>query len=206
NRKAKAHVFDGSAEDAIEPVMLTGEVTRVQQEFGFFESTAAVVARIMALAHRIEPGMRILEPSAGRGAIAVPLMKAGAEVHTWEILPKNAETLRAAGLRHVHVGDFLASDPVPGFYHQVLMNPPFGRRADVDHVLHAARSLRSGGTLVSVMSAGVTFRQDRKTLSFHDQVRRMSLGVHVEPLPPLSFRESGTDVNAVLIAFTLVAQ
>jgi hypothetical protein len=44
NRKAKAHLFSGSALDAIEPIILTGEVSTLcrAQGFGIFFSPAPV--------------------------------------------------------------------------------------------------------------------------------------------------------------------
>src|SRR3546814_1183198 len=51
----------------------------------------------------------------------------------------------------------------------VVMNPPFEKGQDVAHVLHAWRSLKTGGTLVAIMGAGVTFRQGKPYAPFRDR-------------------------------------
>src|SRR3546814_3629081 len=53
----------------------------------------------------------------------------------------------------------------------VVMNPPFEKGQDVAHVLHAWRSLKTGGTLVAIMGAGVTFRQGKPYAPFRDWLR-----------------------------------
>jgi len=83
-------------------------------------------------------------------------------------------------------------------FDRICMNPAFGRQRDIDHVLHAWKFLKIGGRLVSVMSAGVTFRQDRKTLSFREFVSAND-GV-IEHLPDDSFAESGTKVRTVVVS------
>lgn len=42
SRKAAAHVFDGDAHAAIEPVILTGDVTHARDEFDFFPTPPAL--------------------------------------------------------------------------------------------------------------------------------------------------------------------
>ena len=69
--------------------------------------------------------------------------------------------------------------------------------ADVDHVEHAITFLRARGRLVAVMGAGVLFRKDRRAAAFRERIATM--GGAFEELPAGSFRESGTDVNAVVL-------
>jgi protein-L-isoaspartate O-methyltransferase len=197
NRKAKAHLFEGDAADAIEQILLTGEIT-VPQDFGFFETPPAVVARLMETAD-VPDGSVSLEPSAGKGAIAVPLSEVSGSLDAIELLPKNAAELRARlnGSGMVYEMDFLSTthDPV---YDRIVMNPPFARQADIHHVMHAVKSLRPGGRLVSVMSAGVTFRDNRLTNDLRQLVA--DRGGKIEPLPPGSFKASGTLVNACIVS------
>ena len=51
--------------------------------------------------------------------------------------------------------------------------------------------------LVSVMAAGVTFRDNRLTQDFRDLVR--SRGGDIEALPDGAFKPSGTMVNTVIV-------
>ncbi len=59
---------------------------------------------------------------------------------------------------------------MPNGFDRVVMNPPFERQQDIDHVSRAAGMLKPGGRLVSVMSAGVTFRENNKTRWFRDLI------------------------------------
>ncbi|AVZ70898.1 SAM-dependent methyltransferase [Streptomyces lunaelactis] len=198
NRKARAHLFPGDAAEAIEPILMTGEVVRAQ-DFGYFPTPTPVVEEMLSLAE-LEAGHLVLEPSAGRGAIAHRVAEF-CSVNCIELLEENAKALTAAGLvRSVEVGDFLEIDPEPR-YDRVLMNPPFAKQADIAHVRHALKFLRPGGLLVSVMSAGVTFRSNRATADFRDLVDE--LGGTITRLPDDAFKESGTGVRTVLVAIVV---
>jgi predicted RNA methylase len=197
NRKAKAHLFDGDAAEAIETVILTGEVTSAKQQFGYFPTPEPIVQQLIDLAG-IEPGMRVLEPSAGRGAIALAAARAGAVVDCVEIQPDHATAITEQRHRNVTVlvEDFLATSPRP-VYDRVVMNPPFAKQADITHVKHAWTALKPGGRLVAVMSAGVTFRQTSTAVAFRSRLK--ALGGELHPLPEGSFKESGTGVNTVIV-------
>lgn len=193
NRKAKAHVFTEDPAAVIDRVILTGEII-APKDFGFFPSPAGVVDRILEIAE-LEKGMIVLEPSAGHGAIALAAHAAGGVVDCIELLPKNVAVLAAANLRVVEA-DFLTVTP-SAHYDLVLMNPPFERQADIHHVMHARRFLSPHGRLVSVMSVGVTFRQDRLSVLFRELVR--DSGGTFEPLPDGAFKSSGTMVRTVIV-------
>lgn len=195
SRGAKAHVFDMPVSDVLEPIMETGEYSRTKQDFGQFDSPPDVVARVIAIAD-IGAGMAVLEPSAGVGNIAAAVRQIGAFVTCWEIDVKRAEALRFR-TDSVNVGDFLAAEPVP--FDRVVMNPPFARQVDIDHVAHAAKFLKPGGRLVSIMSASVLFRANRKTVEFRDFIT--SRGGTIDRLADGSFVPSGTNVSTCIVAF-----
>ncbi|MGA5767383.1 methyltransferase [Streptomyces pseudogriseolus] len=196
NRKDRAHLFDGDAADAIEQIILTGQVTSAKQQFGYFPTPAPIVQQLIEHAD-IQPGMRVLEPSAGRGAIALAAVRAGAVVDCVEIQPEHANAITAEREHSITVlcADFLTTDPQP-VYDRVVMNPPFARQADITHVKHAYEALKPGGRLVAVMSAGVTFRQTSAAVAFRS--RLAALGGQLHPLPEGAFKESGTGVNTVI--------
>jgi len=195
NRKAKAHIFEGDALDAIEQIILTGEITK-PQDFGFFPSPKPVVDRLIELAE-IEQGMIILEPSAGTGNIVKALHEAGAKVDAIEILEANIDALKNQGLATlIGIGDFLET-PSAAVYDRVVMNPPFAKQADIKHVLHALKFVKQGGLLASVMSASVLFRDNKLTSDFRDVVYQS--GGLIEELPEGSFKQSGTMVNTVIV-------
>lgn len=195
DRKAKAHLFEDEASTRVDQIILSGTVEVPKDEFNFFPSPPAVVSRLMALAN-VQRGMRVLEPSAGKGAIAYACAAAGAVVDCFELKESNfaalAGDLRLGSVRHI---DFLAQVPEP-IYDRVVMNPPFAKQADIKHVLHALRFLKPGGLLVSVMAASVAFRDNTLTQQFRELIRES--GGDIEALPDGAFKESGTMVRTVI--------
>jgi len=201
NRGAQAFLFSEDAAPVLAALLGTGTVVRPQDE-GWFPTPAPVVARMLELADLTPSwGHYMLEPSAGEGAIASAAAAAGCTVDCVEANAKRACVIYAAGYaRSVTMADFLAL-PARQAYDRIVMNPPFAGKADIAHVLHALKFLVSGGVLVAVMSAGVTFREDRETADFREMVT--ATGGSIEPLPDGTFKESGTDVRAVLVKILL---
>ncbi|GAA2470941.1 methyltransferase [Streptomyces mauvecolor] len=194
NRSAGAHLFPTSAADAVEALLLTGEVCR-PQDFGYFPTPAPVVEKLLSLAD-LRAGDEVLEPSAGRGAIAAEAART-CPVDCIELLADNAQHIANAGYaRSVTVADFLTLPAEPR-YDRVVMNPPFARQADIDHVTHALSFLRSHGRLTAVMSAALTFRTNAQTANFRALIERSGGSVHA--LPDGAFKPSGTAVRAVLV-------
>lgn len=195
DRKTKAHLFDGGAAERIEQILLTGSIDIPKDDFEFFPTPADVAARVIDLAD-VAANLRVLEPSAGRGDLIVSL-RSLVFIDCIEKMPANAEHLRGLrGLDSVIEADFLTVEPTP-VYDRVLMNPPFGKQADIKHVLHALRFLKPDGLLVSVMAASVTFRDNKLTTDFRALIR--SRGGDIEGLPEGSFKASGTGVNTVIV-------
>jgi hypothetical protein len=138
NRKAKAHLFDGDANEIIEQIILTGEITK-PQDFGYFPTPEPVVTELIELAE-IKPGMRVLEPSAGQGNIAKEIAKI-TDVDCVELLPENVKKLLELKLPGtVLMTDFLQLEPQP-IYDRIVMNPPFAKQDDIRHATHALKFL-----------------------------------------------------------------
>jgi len=170
---------------------------------GFFptpDTLADDVARIID----IPRGARVLEPSAGRGALALAVLRANATVtmHCYELLADNVTHLRTLrGVDHVDQCDFLSASPDRTFDF-VAMNPPFAGGADVAHVTHALKFVVTGGALVAIMSAGVVFRQDRAHTAFRALVDEH--GGRFDENPEGAFLESGTGVRTVTLVIERV--
>lgn len=196
----QAHVFPVDAAEALAPVLESGQVVTLrekQQQAQYFPTPAAVVQRLIDLAG-IKPGMEVLEPSAGSGAIATAAAdKAGAVVDCIERDPGYAGTLADNDIaRTVTVADFLTV-PAQPCYDRIVMNPPFTKGADMQHVEHALRFLKPDGLLVSVMFWAVT-EHNRRTALFRSLVE--ARGGTVEAVAAGAFRESGTDVPTVIVS------
>lgn len=196
-RGAQAHVFAVPAEEAIEPILLTGEITDAKREFQAFFTPEDLGRRVIAEA-RIAPDMLVLEPSAGEGVLARLAMEAGAQVACVELNPtlrEHLEFLTGACI----CADFLRTDVVElgGPFDRVVMNPPFTRQQDARHVLHAARMLKPDGRLVAIMGGSVTFRETPYYREVRDLVA--NTGGSITMLPEGSFKASGTTVNTCLV-------
>jgi predicted RNA methylase len=193
NRKAQSHLFEYDPAEAIEMAVLTGTVIDHKREMGFFETPAAVVDRLIALAD-IRGGLDLLEPSAGLGAIARRLPDPG-NVALCEIDPGRRRKLQDEFSGQVlRCRDFLTMQMK---WDRIVANPPFGgAQRDVDHVRHMWDCLNPSGILVSVMAGGITYRNNRKT----DELRSLiEANGEIIPLPEHSFRETGTDVSTCIV-------
>lgn len=163
----------------------------------FYPTSPALAEEMLALAD-LQPGMEVLEPSAGDGALVAAILAAGVTPDCVEIDPDRVDALRdmlpPGCVTHM---DFLAMHPEPEF-DRVLMNPPWGRHADVQHVFHALRFLKPGGRLVAIMSPNLPFRNDGPTLELRGLIN--AWGGWVQALPPGVFKHAGTMTGAVMVA------
>jgi len=187
NRKERAHLFGKPVADILEEILLTGEYTDVKKEYQFFETPEHLAKDLVAMAD-IQPGESCLEPSAGRGAIAYYMRP---NVHCVELNPAFREVLVSDGFGVVG-SDFLQFNHT---YDVIVGNPPFTRQQDISHVTHMIELAKR--RVVSVMSAGIKFRTNRKTLEFRELLDRQN--GEIIDLPDKSFASSGTNVNAVIV-------
>jgi predicted RNA methylase len=207
NRSSGMHCFEGgNAGDLLEEAIANEAVVDFKKTLQFFE-TPEGVARKMADIATLRPTERVLEPSAGLGAIArVAREIVGLEnIVCYEADPKRRLALIQAGFAvrgHAEAGndfcDFLSVDPKRIVdIDVVLMNPPFARGQDIAHVLHAFKFLQPGGRLVAITSPGWTFRQERKYQEFREFIEQHMF--HQEALPAGTFKASGTNASAILL-------
>lgn len=197
-RSKMAHVFPENPTELLDTVMLTGEYFDKKKSFDQFDSPPQVVDFVLDRAE-IDgaEAPATLEPSAGLGYLATEAARRGAVVDCYEIDKARTDVLRENPLvSRVWEQDFMTVMP-RRIYERVVMNPPFSKQQDIDHVLHALQFLEPGGLLVSVMSAGVLFRENRKTVEFRDKIADM--GGVFERLPDGAFSVSGTNVSSVVL-------
>jgi predicted RNA methylase len=198
NKKAGAHVFgDADPEEAIASYLETGKLDK-PQKFGFFP-TPDLLGRELVKLSGLKPGDTVLEPESGVGDLALICAEiVGTEnVACYEIQSKNCDVLRAKGLQVVEV-DFLQVQPTFKVS-KVIMNPPFERQADIEHVLHAYNFLEPGGVLAAIMSLGVTFRSNAKTVRFREFLSSMNAKIVVNDAG--AFKASGTLAQTISIVF-----
>lgn len=198
-RQLGAHLFSEDVGDRLDTLILTGEIVDTNKELQFFETPPAVVEQLIDLAE-LQPNDRVLEPSAGKGAIAfalldlnIPLKVYACEIHLpfFEILSKRINSVVCCDFLELKE---VLINPEPRF-ERVIANPPFTRQQDIDHVNHMMDVCC--GRVVSVMSASVIFRDNKKTVNFRDRV--FGLGGRFVSIPPGSFKESGTMVSTCIV-------
>lgn len=170
----------------------------------FFPTPKAIVDQMIEWAELGRMGTgedyRVLEPSAGGGAIADAIKSTlpAVSLDLIEFLPLNALSLRKKGYE-VQEMDFLEWRPEYQ-YHAILMNPPFSlahdKKAYITHINHAFSMLKEGGNLVAITPLGFTFATDAASKDFLNQV--IEFGEWAE-LPDQSFKESGTGVATCML-------
>ena len=199
NRKLKAHLFESDISNAIDNVILTGEVIDKKKEFQFFETPNNIVNQLIELGE-IKQNDRCLEPSAGQGNIANALRKiVGNNIVCVEIMPENIAILENNGF-NVYKGDFLQY-PSNEKFDKIIMNPPFTSQQDITHVEKALTHLNNNGILVSVMSVGIKFRTNKKTKDFLSKLNEYDYDII--DLQQGAFKISGTMVNTIILKVIL---
>ena len=196
NRKVRGHVFDHCPDDDIEAVLLVGEVIDSKKVFQFFPTPRKVAEYLCDLAE-INSNSFVLEPSCGKGDLADviwernPGLLFGVELNeAMDDVLKDKPYDTAVGV------DFLTED-IKGHWDRIIMNPPFAKQQEIDHVLKAFNILAPGGILVSIMSNSPFFRTDKKSVAFREFLEESN--AIVEELPEGAFKESGTMVKTCMV-------
>lgn len=165
SRKAGLHLPPaGKTPEEALTEMGSPSYTDQRKAFQFFPTVPEVADRMCAaLFSGAERSGRLLEPSCGDGALLQAAVRCGfrGSMAGCELDPLRAAA--ALGGLAPHVGDtlsvsmaakdFMEVEPVPEFGF-VLMNPPFSKGRDWQHVAHAARFLAPGGRLVALVGDG----------------------------------------------------
>ena len=163
---------------------------------GYFPTPDKIVNEMLQEAD-LAPGMTVLEPSAGKGNIADAIKNKypGVKLDVIEYQTELRQILAAKGHKVVR-GDFLNHDET---YDRIIMNPPFEKFQDIDHVQHAYKLLKPGGRLVAIMSTAPFFRKDKKAADFRDWFE--TLRAEYQELPEGAFysSERPTGVKTMLV-------
>lgn len=198
DRRSRRHVFtDKDPGDEIANYIQTGRLEPVEK-FDFFP-TPVEMARQAASAAMLEPGMLVLDPEVGTDRLATACAEyvGVANVICYEIQAKYCDLMIAQGFK-VERADFMEIAPEP-IFDACVLNPPFRKQQDIDHVMHAYRFLKPGGRISAIMSLGVTFRSNLKSVRF-----REFLDAHqavIKHNRAGAFKESGTMVQTISVVF-----
>ena len=144
--------FQESATDIMD-MLLRGEEKNDKKKFQAFFTPSELASELVEWGC-IDSSMRVLEPSAGGGAIADEIQSYGPkELVCCELWRRNVELLESKG-HTVVMGDFLDQTVVTlgGKFDCIVANPPFTKNQDIDHVYHMYDLLKEGGRMIAVMS------------------------------------------------------
>lgn len=133
---------------------------------GFFPTPKTLINNMIETIG-VSEGMDVLEPEAGKGDIADALKDRGANVDVVEMNYTLQEILKEKG--HNIIGqDMLELSPSDKLYDRIVMNPPFEKYQDIQHVQHAYSLLKPGGELAAIMSSGPFNNSQSKAQEFRD--------------------------------------
>jgi len=207
DKRAKCHTFTTDPRETFKEALGNGKIADRSEKAVRTEKqafyTPAAVADIMIEHACIQPGHKVLEPSAGNGALirAIPKHLTHVEVVAiesdekgcWGALTDSDLALRVRAI----FADFLTSDPSQEKFDRVLMNPPFTKGQDVDHVTHARKFLKPDGWLLAIMSPSFEHHSGKKFEVFRQLMAER--GEVLERFSNGEFKESGTAINTVLV-------
>lgn len=164
---------------------------------GFFPTPEPVIERMFQLVYPLmndakDNYRRVLEPSAGKGDILDLYGTSTADLNCCEINPTLRKILRAKGYQVISDDFFNIKAETHGKFDLIIQNPPFEKGEDIDHVYHAYRLLQPGGVLVSIMSEGPFFREDKKAVNFRSWIDNIIERVYIEKLDPGAFKGKGS--------------
>jgi len=168
---------------------------------GFFPTPRPAIDKMLAAAD-IQPGMSVLEPSAGKGDILDAVKEQHPDAKTIGI-ETNSDLRDLIGMKGHELHDDTDFLQHNGQYDRIVMNPPFEGRQDAAHVQHAYKNLAPGGRLVAIMGAGVFGGSSKKDQEFRDWLDEH--GGEVEDMPEGSFngadafRKTGVNTRMVVI-------
>lgn len=128
----------------------------------------ALADEIVMLAE-LEPGHRVLDPSAGTGSLLRAARRAFGEELTYVAVETNWDMCNALERRiadTAHCADFLQlRQDTLGLFDRILIHPPLAQDADIAHVRHALNFLRPGGRMVGICYLGLRQEQILKPLA-----------------------------------------
>lgn len=174
-----------------------GDNVNLKKDFQFFP-TPPELADFLCQQVNINVSSRILEPSAGDGALvkAIQRVVPGIAVDVYELMPQNRTIL--SGMENVIFGgeNFLEALPNPD-YSVIVANPPFANNQDIDHVYHMFKFLADGGEMVSIMSKHWETSQNKKETEFRNWLDEVE--AQFIPVARGAFKQSGTMIETIIV-------
>lgn len=211
NKKEGCHIFPDDPTETFSTALGSKQIAdnserAVRSAKQAFYTPPVVADKLIELAV-IAMHHDILEPSAGMGGIALRLFPDGGgtrpvnrngRILLIENDPMACEFLRKEFNPDMIVEvDFMKVGLPIRLFDRVLMNPPFTKGQDVDHVTHAFKFLKKDGWLLAIISRSFEHHTGKKYVAFRDLLAKH--GSVLERLTNGEFKDSGTSVDTVIV-------
>lgn len=176
--------------------LLAGQVVNGKKDSQSFFSPPHVAEFVCASAGSLT-GKRVIEPSAGDGALADIAVREGADVTVIENHRPNVLSLQGKGYEVID-RDFLTVTPEEvGLFDVVLANPPFSGGQDIAHIKHMWGFLKPGGVLSTIASTTWLDGTTAKAMQFRQFLADNDAAMST--IDAGAFKSSGTSVSTVHI-------
>lgn len=194
--KVQGFVFPMDAQPILERIQ-SGDTSNRKKSFQFFETPKDVAHRLVGRLGDIDPFMRFLEPSAGRGALVKAVVEKcpGVVVDCYELMPENRQLLEKVDGARIVGDDFLTADV--GMYDRIIANPPFANNQDIKHVLKMWEHLTVGGQMATIMSTHWQFASDKASVAFRSFLEDKNKDI--TRIEKGAFKGSGTNVETIML-------
>lgn len=194
--KVQGFTFPFNA-DRVFSILHEGKRCNLQQDFQFFATPPEVADWLVMLAGGVHEDEKVLEPSAGTGAIIDAIHRSCKDlvVDCFELMPENKELLSKKSNINILGDDFTTYDL--GLYDKIIANPPFSKNQDIRHVRRMYEHLNNGGTVAAIMSCHWKIASEKECTDF----RKWLKDVHAKvcDIEEGSFKQSGTGIETTAV-------
>lgn len=195
--KCQGFLFDTTDVSPILSRLQGGDLTDRKKKFQFFETPMPIARRLAARLGDVESSDKILEPSAGRGALINAVLETWPDhvIDCYELMDDNRAELAKIPNARLLGNDFMEAEV--GIYDKIIANPPFTNNQDIKHVMKMWDHLAEGGQMAVIMSKHWQFASDKASKDFRSFVE--SNDYDITELPAGSFKESGTNIESLML-------
>lgn len=194
--KVQGFTFPFNAERVFN-ILHEGKRCNLQQEFQFFATPPEVADWLVMLAGGVHEDEKVLEPSAGTGAIIDAIHRSCNDlvVDCFELMPENKELLSKKSNINILGDDFTTYDL--GLYDKIIANPPFSKNQDIRHVRRMYEHLNNGGTVAAIMSCHWKIASEKECADFREWLK--DVHAKVCDIEEGSFKQSGTGIETTAV-------
>lgn len=198
--KVQGFTFPFNAERVFN-ILHEGKRCNLQQDFQFFATPPEVADWLVMLAGGVHDDEKVLEPSAGTGAIIDAIHRSCPDVivDCYELMPENKEILSKKDNIRILGDDFTKCDVAQ--YDKIIANPPFSKNQDIRHVRRMYECLNPGGVLAAITGPHWEFGSESECKDFRQWLD--DNGGKKFEIEEGAFLESGTGTKTIAIVITV---